>query len=54
MDKRGGPRTAELTPGANLLLVADLGHDLPLPLLPTIIDAVLSHTSHAHEFTHAS
>ena len=25
----GGERTAELVPGANLLLVADMGHDLP-------------------------
>ena len=54
IDKSGGLQTAELIPGANLLLVADMGHDLPLPLLPIIVDAVLSHTAHAAEFAHAS
>ena len=47
IDKSGGLRTAELIPGANLLLMSDMGHDLPLPLLPVIVDAVLSHTRHA-------
>jgi len=36
-------------PEANLLLLANMGHDLPEPLWPTIIDAVISHTSHAVE-----
>jgi len=40
---RGGERTAELIPGAELLVVDDMGHDLPRPLWPTIIDAVASH-----------
>jgi pimeloyl-ACP methyl ester carboxylesterase len=44
---KGGLRTAELVPGANLLLLNDMGHDLPRPLWPLIIDAVISHTSHA-------
>jgi pimeloyl-ACP methyl ester carboxylesterase len=39
----GGERTAELVPSANLLLVADMGHDLPEPLWPVIVDAVASH-----------
>ena len=43
----GGFRTAELIPGAHLLFVADMGHDLPEPLWPLITDAVLSHTSRA-------
>ena len=43
----GGFRTAELVPGAHLLFVADMGHDLPEPLWPLITDAVLSHTSRA-------
>jgi pimeloyl-ACP methyl ester carboxylesterase len=47
IDKSGGIRTAELIPGANLLLVADMGHDLPAPLLGTITDAILSHTHRA-------
>lgn len=44
---KGGLRTAELIPGANLLLLSDMGHDLPRPLWPLIIDAVISHTDHA-------
>ncbi len=43
----GGTRTAELIPGANLLLMADMGHDMPEPLWPVLVDAVLSHTRHA-------
>jgi pimeloyl-ACP methyl ester carboxylesterase len=44
---KGGERTAELVPGANLLMLHDMGHDLPRPLWPIIIDAIISHTSHA-------
>jgi len=43
----GGERTAELIPGANLLLLHDMGHDLPRPLWPLIIDAIISHGNHA-------
>jgi pimeloyl-ACP methyl ester carboxylesterase len=43
----GGLRTAELIPGANLLLLADMGHDMPEPLWPVLVDAILSHTAHA-------
>lgn len=43
----GGTRTAELVPGANLLLMADMGHDMPEQLWPVITDAILSHTRHA-------
>ena len=43
----GGERTAELVPGANLLMVADMGHDMPEPLWPLIVDAVTSHMAHA-------
>jgi pimeloyl-ACP methyl ester carboxylesterase len=43
----GGLRTAELIPGANLLLIGDMGHDMPEPLWPVIVDAILSHTAHA-------
>jgi pimeloyl-ACP methyl ester carboxylesterase len=39
----GGERTAELVPGANLLALNDMGHDLPIPLWPVIIDAMISH-----------
>jgi pimeloyl-ACP methyl ester carboxylesterase len=44
---KGGIRTAEIIPGANLLLLHDMGHDLPRPLWPLIIDAIISHTSNA-------
>jgi pimeloyl-ACP methyl ester carboxylesterase len=43
----GGQHTAEIVPGANLLLLHDMGHDLPRPLWPLLIDAILSHTTHA-------
>ncbi len=44
---KGGERTAEIIPGANLLLLHDMGHDLPRPLWPLVFDAVISHTEHA-------
>jgi hypothetical protein len=28
-------------------LLADMGHDLPRPLWPVLVDAVVSHTTHA-------
>ena len=43
----GGERTAELIPDAKLMMVADMGHDLPLPLVPTLIDAIIEHTDRA-------
>lgn len=36
----GGRRTAELVPGAELLMLEGAGHDLPLLYLPTIVDAI--------------
>ena len=36
----GGTRTAELIPGATLLYVADMGHDLPAPLWPLLTGAI--------------
>jgi pimeloyl-ACP methyl ester carboxylesterase len=41
----GGRRTAELVPGSTLLLVADMGHDLPEPLWPLISGTVLGFTA---------
>ena len=32
----GGQHTAEMIPGANLLLLHDMGHDLPRPLWPLL------------------
>ena len=36
----GGTATAEAVPGAHLLLLADMGHDLPRPLWPVIVGAM--------------
>ncbi|MGY3056406.1 pimeloyl-ACP methyl ester carboxylesterase [Streptomyces sp. TE3672] len=43
-DPSGGRRTAELVPGAKLLLLADMGHDRPRELWPEIIEALETHT----------
>ncbi|MFF7329758.1 alpha/beta fold hydrolase [Streptomyces sp. NPDC008150] len=45
IDPDGGRRTAELVPGAELLLVPDMGHDRPRELWPEIIDALADHTA---------
>ena len=45
----GGTLTAEAIPEASLLLIAHMGHDLPEPLWPVIIDAVISHTVARHD-----
>ncbi|MFG1811643.1 alpha/beta fold hydrolase [Streptomyces sp. NPDC049040] len=44
IDPSGGRRTAELVPGAELLLIPDMGHDRPRELWPVIIDALAAHT----------
>ncbi len=36
----GGQRTADLIPNAKLLLIEDMGHDLPRPIWPTFVSAV--------------
>ena len=41
----GGERTAEVVPGAHLLLVEGMGHDLAPPLWPRLIDAVAEHAA---------
>ena len=41
----GGERTAELVPGAELLLVPDMGHDRPEPLWPVLVAAIVAHTA---------
>jgi pimeloyl-ACP methyl ester carboxylesterase len=47
IDVSGGRRTAELVPGATLLEVADMGHDMPQPLWDTLIGAIVDHTERA-------
>ena len=44
IDPSGGRRTAELVPGAHLLLVPDMGHDRPRPLWGVLVDAIERHT----------
>ncbi|RSO08331.1 alpha/beta hydrolase [Streptomyces sp. WAC 05379] len=44
IDPSGGRRTAELVPGARLLLVPGMGHDRPRALWPELLDAVEDHT----------
>ena len=41
----GGERTAQLVAGAMLMKVEDMGHDLPVPLWPEIIEAIRTHTA---------
>jgi pimeloyl-ACP methyl ester carboxylesterase len=41
----GGERTAEVVPDAKLLLVEGMGHDLPLPLWPRIVEAMTTHAA---------
>lgn len=41
----GGQRTAELVPGATLLMVSDMGHDLPDPLLPLVCGTIGAHVA---------
>lgn len=36
----GGEATAKAVPGADLLILDDMGHDLPEPLWPRIVDAI--------------
>jgi pimeloyl-ACP methyl ester carboxylesterase len=38
----GGALTAEAIPGASYLLLADMGHDLPEPLWPVIVPAIVN------------
>ena len=41
----GGTATADAIPGAHLLLVGDMGHDLPGPVWPLIVSAIVGVTS---------
>ena len=44
IDPSGGRRTAELVPGARLLLIPDMGHDRPRELWEDLCDAIEAHT----------
>jgi pimeloyl-ACP methyl ester carboxylesterase len=43
----GGQRCAELIPVATLMVLNDMGHDLPIPLWPTLIDAMINHQNNS-------
>ena len=43
----GGRATAKAIRGAKLLVVDDMGHDLPRPVWPKIIDAIVENTTRA-------
>jgi len=45
IDPSGGRRTAELIPGARLLLITDMGHDRPRELWDDLCDAIEAHTA---------
>jgi pimeloyl-ACP methyl ester carboxylesterase len=44
-----GRATARAIPGARLLVVAGMGHDLPRPAWPRLIDALTEHTRRAEQ-----
>jgi pimeloyl-ACP methyl ester carboxylesterase len=48
VDVSGGRATAAAIPGARLVVFDEMGHDLPLPLLPQLVDEVVRHL-HAAE-----
>jgi pimeloyl-ACP methyl ester carboxylesterase len=43
--RSGGERTAELVPGADLVVFGEMGHDLPRPLWPRLVDLLAGHTA---------
>jgi len=49
----GGRRTAELVPGSSLVMVADMGHDLPEPLQPFLSGVICEH-AHLVEWQRSS
>ena len=44
----GGRATARAIPGARLMMVPGMGHDLPRAAWPMLIDAIAEHASRAH------
>jgi pimeloyl-ACP methyl ester carboxylesterase len=50
----GGRATAAAIPGAELLLIPGMGHDLPVQLWPTILDAIARTAERAEAASGAS
>lgn len=44
----GGEATAALIPGSKLLMLADMGHDMPRPLWPVLAEAIGGHIRTTH------
>jgi len=44
----GGERTAELVPGADLLMLEDMGHDLPPAVIGPVVEAITSLAARVH------
>lgn len=49
VDRSGGEATAAAVPGAELLVVPGMGHDLPEPLWPLVVDAVARNAARADD-----
>lgn len=47
----GGVATARAIPGAELVVLNEMGHDLPRPLWPTLTDAIAAHARRAEART---
>jgi len=45
IDRSGGEATARAIPGAKLIIVPGMGHDLPAAVWPLVIDAIVETTS---------
>ena len=47
VDSSGGEATAAAIPGAELMVIPGMGHDLPEPLWPVLLDAVVRNAARA-------
>jgi pimeloyl-ACP methyl ester carboxylesterase len=45
----GGAATAKAIPGARLQTIPGMGHDLPRPVWPRLVDLITQHTAHVRE-----
>jgi pimeloyl-ACP methyl ester carboxylesterase len=48
MSIEGGKETAQLIPGARILIIAGMGHDMPKGTWPEIVDAISKHALQAN------